>query len=320
MNGLKLAAALAAAAGLLVWIHGPRAQTDLSPPTSASQPLRIGDLITTDSALTLLPVPREETATKPVNAAPAYAIPGVVIRRTPPPKLPVLNESVNETVGGARLHGYSSRPMEGTPRGTLLLVPEWWGVNSSMRGEADALAAKGFDVFVVDLYGGRSTDNRGEAARMMAQVKPEAARANLNTAMDWLTRPGQDGRPRQAGIIGWGWGAGLALKFAIEDSRPVAVVLFYGDPVRDPAQLARLKAPVLGIFADRDGWVTPAKVADFKQALAAAGVAFNVLSYPVQPGFALSPANRQESSYGELANGEVLDFLNRQFGAGAAGR
>jgi carboxymethylenebutenolidase len=59
---------------------------------------------------------------------------------------------------------------------------------------------------------------------------------------------------------------------------------------KSPAELTKLKGPVLGIFADRDGWITPAIVKEFEAALKAAPVKHEIHRYDADHAFA-NPSN-----------------------------
>ena len=287
-----------------------------TPPPGGETPL-FANLATSGSEL-LAPAPRTETTMQPPKL-PVSIPPPLVYPDQRPAKLPVLSDAIHVDAGAVKLNGFASRPMQGTLHGTVLLVPEWWGLNKAMRDQAETLAAKGYHVFAVDLYDGKTTTDRREAARLMSQMKPERALAQLKAAMDYLTKAAADGRKPEVAVVGWGSGGGLALKFATQEPRCAALVIFYGDLIDDAGQLAKLKTPTLGIFANLDGWVTPAKVTAFKKALSQAGVPFNIVSYDVLPGFALAPRDTEETSYAELANTQMLEFLSRQLGGGAAG-
>jgi len=291
----------------------------MPPPRARAQavatPSLFDDLLSTATALPLLLSHPETSHGAP--ALPTGIAPGMPMPTPPVTKLAVLGKTIDQAAGAVKLRGYLARPMEQVPKGGVLFVPEMWGVNQGIRDHADAVAAKGFNVLVVDLYGGATPSTRGEAVRLMAQVKPEAALQALRAAVDYLSRSDAAGVPaRPVALVGWGFGGGLALQFALQDPRPVALVTYYGDVVSDQARLAKIKMPILGIFANLDGWVTPARVEEFRKALASAGATFNTFGYDVLPGFALTPHGAQEASYARLADEKVLDFVTRQLGAG----
>lgn len=41
------------------------------------------------------------------------------------------------------------------------------------------------------------------------------------------------------------------------EEQGVACVMYYGMPVKEAAEITPLKAPVLGLFATQDKWITP---------------------------------------------------------------
>ena len=55
------------------------------------------------------------------------------------------------------------------------------------------------------------------------------------------------------------WGTGAGASRLICGSRPI-----HGQLETDPEVLASIDAPVLGVFADKDGWINPALVEEFE--------------------------------------------------------
>lgn len=261
----------------------------------------------------LTPEPRP--AERLVSSAETIYLPetnmmGLTPREPAQQALDVKSGKLERTVEGVRLSGYQSRPAKGEPTAALLLVHEWWGVNAALKAQADQLANKGYQVFALDLYGGKQAENRQQAARLMSQVQPDKAQAQLKAALAMLAK-GEQGKARKVGVVGWGLGASQALRLATTDARPAALVLFYGDLLKDPAQLARINAPVLGFFCEQDEWVTPKKVQAFKDAMLGAQKAIKTYSFPTLPGFALAPQDPAQRGYAETAQETMLDFLQR---------
>lgn len=60
-------------------------------------------------------------------------------------------ERVAYTVGDATFEGYHATPT-GDARGTIVLLPTWFGLSDFETGRADELADMGFEVFAADLY------------------------------------------------------------------------------------------------------------------------------------------------------------------------
>ena len=66
--------------------------------------------------------------------------------------------------------------------------------------------------------------------------------------------------------------------------------MYYGMPVTDASDLLQLNAPVLGIFAKQDGWITPEVVDNFAFAMKKAHKELEVHSYDADHAFA-NPSN-----------------------------
>src|SRR5687768_11306671 len=59
---------------------------------------------------------------------------------------------------------YLALPPDGArPRGALVVVHEWWGLNDNVKHWADRLAAEGYAAVAVDLYGGKAVTTPDEA-------------------------------------------------------------------------------------------------------------------------------------------------------------
>ena len=96
----------------------------------------------------------------------------------------------------------------------VIVIHEWWGLNDDVRAMADRIAAEGYVVLAVDLFGGQSTQSPGDARAMMVRVieNPELADENIRQAYQFLVDSGQ--APR-IGALGWDFGGGWSLNTAI---------------------------------------------------------------------------------------------------------
>lgn len=208
----------------------------------------------------------------------------------PPPKGTMVD------LAGAR--AYLSLPEGKPPFPGVVVIHEWWGLNGHIQHWADRLAADGYAALAVDLYGGQVADNAEDAKRYMLAVDEAKSLAILKRAHAFLK---EDPRVKatKRGCIGWCFGGGWSLKQAIATPDLDAAVMYYGMPVLDPAQLKAIRAPLLGIFANRDTYITPEKVDEFAKALDAAGVKHKILRYDADHAF----ANPSGAKYDEKAAG-----------------
>jgi carboxymethylenebutenolidase len=156
--------------------------------------------------------------------------------------------------GRTSLAGYLSAPAAGHGRG-VLVVHETWGLVGHTRDVCDRLAREGFLALAPDLFNGRIASDPIHATEMAGELQPNPVGGVLDAAVAAL---GSDVRcdGRVLGALGFGMGGVLALFAAARTPRVGAVVDFYGVLPGWDLDLARLEAAVLGIFAERDEFVS----------------------------------------------------------------
>ena len=181
--------------------------------------------------------------------------------------------------------GYLSLPKNGgdsavkSPGPALILIHEWWGLNSQIKGLADSFAEKGYAAYAVDLYEGKSAKDPMEAHELMRGLPEDRAYQTLKDAVAFL-KSRRDVDPEKIGVIGWCMGGGYALELALQDPSVAAVVMYYGRLVTDEKRLAGLKAPLLGFFGAEDRGISKDSVEKFKADLERLGVTHDITIYP----------------------------------------
>jgi carboxymethylenebutenolidase len=208
--------------------------------------------------------------------------------------------------GGKSSTAYVTRP-KGTPHGGLLLVHEWWGLNDWVKADADRYAGEGYLVLAVDLFGGSVTTSSDEAQKLASDLDQKHATEVEVAGIDWLARalPG-----KKIATLGWCTGGGQSLNASLASGgRVSATVIYYGLPVTDVNLLRKLNGPVLGIWAKRDSWITPEKVAAFDLALKDAGIKHEFRSYDADHAFANPSGGRYNPPAAQDANDATRRFL-----------
>ena len=159
-------------------------------------------------------------------------------------------------------------PPSGTGPG-ILLVHAWWGLNDFFRDLANRLAAEGYVVHAVDLYGGKVARTVDEAEALMREQDGAAVSPAVDAALEALVaHPATSGE--KVGLIGFSMGAFNGVPAAMRYPEKFgAVVTFYGPFDGD---LSRLSVPVLGHFAGEDEFDSVEYIRGFEQELKAAGV------------------------------------------------
>lgn len=181
----------------------------------------------------------------------------------------------------AQVSGEIAEP-QGTGRvPAVVVVQEWWGLNDHIRSLVDRFAQEGFLALAPDLYHGKSTQDREEAAKLKAALNWQQALDELDGAATFLAN-----HPRSNGKVGIvGFCLGGALAFAAGAYTPIyaAVVPFYGVP--SEADWSKLKAPVLAHFSKTDTWATPESAQAIKQAIESHGGSMRLELYDAEHAF-----------------------------------
>lgn len=171
-----------------------------------------------------------------------------------------------------------------TPQGkgpfpALVVIHEWWGLNDWVKEQASKLADEGYVTLAVDLYRGKVATTPGDAQQLMRDTPDERADRDLHVAVEFL-RSQSEVKKDRIGAIGWCMGGGYALDVAMQEPSLAADVINYGELLADPADLKKIKAPILGIFGGIDRSISQSDVNKFAQQLKIFGKSVDIHIYP----------------------------------------
>ena len=207
------------------------------------------------------------------------------------------------------LRGYLARPAD-APRAGLIVIHEWWGLNENIREMSNRLAAAGYLALAVDLYDGEAATDPARARELMsaAMDAPERIDAQLEAAFRWLR---DEGGVARVGTIGWCFGGALSLRTAMMLPEELdAAVIYYGRVVTEPARLAPLMMPILGIFGGQDRGIPVASVLEFEAILQTLGKTAEIVIYDdADHAFANPSGTRYEPAAADDAWRRTLEFL-----------
>lgn len=180
-----------------------------------------------------------------------------------------MGEVIEYAGAGRPCQGYLAEKERTGPG--VIVIQEWWGLVPHIKDVCERLAADGFTALAPDLYHGATTSEPNEAAKQMMALDIPRAAQELGSAVDWVVA--HTGRSR-VGVVGFCMGGGLALHAAAVRPQVAACVVYYGvaPPGREATAFARIRAHVLGHWAERDGSTTHAAVDDLERRLREAGV------------------------------------------------
>ena len=177
------------------------------------------------------------TATPVATTAPRMAVTGTTV--------------MYGTVNGKMLHGYLAKPANAAAGGpAIIVVHEWWGLNENIKAVADRYAGEGYTVLAVDLFGRvATTPDTAMVLYQTAMKDVPAGEQNVAAGIAFLKAQGAT----KIGSVGYCFGGHWSLRTGLVGGTDLkAVVMYYGAPITDRTQLARLRAPVLGLFGGQD--------------------------------------------------------------------
>lgn len=211
----------------------------------------------------------------PATAPAADTLPDAVLGEAQPPR----GRDLRYFPEDSATEGYLSVPEGPGPFPAVILVHEWNGLVDRVRQMADAMATEGYVALAVDLYRGRTGSSRDENMALVREVRSdqETMIANMNAALGYLK--GRDDVTGRVATMGWCFGGGVALTFALDGENHEGTAIFYGQLVDDPDRLARIDHRVYGTFAELDDGIPPEAVRRFEDALRQAGVPNDIHIY-----------------------------------------
>lgn len=176
------------------------------------------------------------------------------------------------------------------PKGGVLVVQEAFGVNDHIEDVCRRFAAEGWLAVAPHLFHRTGDPKLGytdmtPVREHMGSLTTETILEDIDTALAHFEAAGIP--PSKVGIVGFCMGGTVAL--AVATRRDLgASVTFYGggtstgrfgfDPLIEEA--ARLRAPWLGLFGDRDQGIPVEDVEQLRTAAATAGPETEVVRYP----------------------------------------
>lgn len=199
------------------------------------------------------------------------------------------------------------------PLGGVIVLHEWWGLNTHIKQTTDRLAEEGFVALAVDLYNGAVVTNPERAAELMRDLNPASAIKTITAATRFL-RESPRFRTARVATIGWCMGGGMSLQAALQVKGLDAAVIYYGPVEMDEKKLSKLHIPILGLYALQDKWVTPEAVRGFEEMLTRLEKPHEFQSFDAVHAFA-NPSNANyHAEFAAKAWSRSMTFLRRELG------
>ena len=214
-------------------------------------------------------------------------------------------EMVSFAANGGAAEGYLAVPDQPGPG--VLVIQEWWGLVGHIKEVADRFAEAGFTALAPDLFHGEATTSPDAAGKLLMALAVDRAEQDLRGAADHLATVASGD---SVGVVGFCMGGQLALYAASKSPRVGACVDFYGVHPNVHPDYEAIRCPVLGLFAEKDGFVNAEAVGKLGGSLAAAGVAHQFHTYP---GTDHAFFNDRRPAYDPEASADAWDRVIRLF-------
>jgi carboxymethylenebutenolidase len=202
------------------------------------------------------PTPQAAPAPRDANLPPSEPQAEAVVKASPRH-----GEFVDiKTPTGTPIRTWVVYPERKDKAGVVILIFDIHGLGYWIRGVADQLAREGFIAVVPDLISGRGPNGGGsdtaanddEVVKLVRALEPAEVVTRLNAVRDYATKiPAANGK---TATMGFCWGGGVSFAYAAAQPALNAAVVFYGVSP-EAADLARIKAPVLGFYGSDDARV-----------------------------------------------------------------
>ncbi|MFM6990482.1 MAG: dienelactone hydrolase family protein [Rhodoferax sp.] len=201
---------------------------------------------------------------------------------------------ISYEVNGFKVPAYFAMPAGKTNCPVVLVVQEIFGVHEYIADTCRRFAKAGYLAIATELYARQGDPTKyGEIAKLIAEVVnkvPDAqVMADLDGAVKWAGANGGD--TSKVAVTGFCWGGRITWLYAAH--APVkAAVAWYGRLVGQPSELtpqhpidrvASLKAPVLGLYGEKDGGIPLDTLETMKTALAKGNLASQYSRFVVYP-------------------------------------
>ena len=142
--------------------------------------------------------------------------------------------------------------------GVVIVIHEIFGLSDWIRAVADQLAKEGFIAVAPDLLSGKGPNGGGtaslgdDATKAIRTLTPEEVTADLDAVREYAIKlPAASGK---SGTVGFCWGGSASYAYATNQPALNAAIVYYGTSPA-AADLARIKAPVLGLYGGDDARV-----------------------------------------------------------------
>ncbi len=195
-------------------------------------------------------------------------------------------------VADGEVPAYRAMPVTGKSFPTVLVVQEIFGVHEYIQDVCRRFAKLGYFAVAPALFARQGDVSKmsemSEISKVVSRVPDAQVMSDLDAAVDWASKSGK-ANTAKLGITGFCWGGRIVWLYAAHNPKLKAGVAWYGRLVgeRDPLHpkypidvVSELKAPVLGLYGEKDNGIPLDTIEQMRKAVQAAGKTAEIVVLP----------------------------------------
>jgi carboxymethylenebutenolidase len=203
---------------------------------------------------------------------------------------------VKVPVKDGEIPAYRAMPEKGGPFPVVLVVQEIFGVHEHIKDLCRRLAKVGYLAVAPELYSREGDVTKYKeikdiVEKVVSKVPDEQVMSDLDATAAWAKKSGK-GDTAKLGITGFCWGGRIVWLYAAHSKDLKAGVAWYGrlegkandlQPKYPIDLVGSLKAPVLGLYGEKDQGIPVESVEKMKKALKEEKKTAEIVLYPDTP-------------------------------------
>ena len=165
---------------------------------------------------------------------------------------------------GIQVPAFLAHPRLGDKFSGIVLIHDWWGVNSDIRHLYNFFAQMGYYVIIPDLFLGQIATTPQHAMELYDDHASQIY-DKVNASLAVLESHHQCNR--RVAAIGVGMGGSMAFEAAIKRTDLEAAIAFGGFPQRYLKQFKDANTPILAFFGSKEPYIKSVVINAMKKAL-----------------------------------------------------
>ena len=184
---------------------------------------------------------------------------------------------------GQSVNGYLAEPTDQSHTPGVVVIQEWWGLDSEVKAVADRLAKAGYRALVPDLYRGKLALEAKEAEHLMGDLNfGDAAGQDIRGAVQYLKATGS----KKVAVTGFCMGGALTVLSACHVPELDGTVVWYGYPPLEYVDAKAITKPMMAHWASHDDFFAISGVDQLDTKLTEANIQHEFYRYDAKHAFA----------------------------------